>query len=597
MADAGGTPLLDLLRDRVDLARLPFTERGSRLLVFHEAAGFAVRLAERWFKVHGTLSGYRDRPALVDGWRFTDGCGRPLDGELATWPHRVDLRTRRGVFSLVFLDGESLLVALPPGPGGVTLRARTSQAAADRRGGTLSTADAVHRRIAITTNARLRDNRIEDDPDGGHRVRLAWIAEPGDALLLNITPRLGLNRYVPAPAEALAAAARRWLDWFTAVPPVAGPCRAQYYFAWWIMRAGLISSRFYTTRESMTPSKTHYVGVWQWDAFFHALAYRHVDMGLAKDQIRIIVDHQRPDGMMPDAVHDEGVVAHLATPVDADVTKPPLIAWAAWKLYQHDRDGEFLDELYEPLVRWNRWWYEHNDLDGNGLCEYQHPFSSGLDDSPLWDGGMPVESPDLNTYLCLQQEALAGIATVLGLGADARRWSGRAEATARRMVRHMWDPRAGLFQARRAGRPIPITTPVGLLPLLTGRLPDRITGRLVARLTDPAAFWPRYPVPSVALSDACFDAQQMWRGPTWVNLNYLLIEGLRRCGYHDEADALRRRTIRLIGRHRDIYEYYDPLTGEPPPKAASLFGWSAALFIELVLQAQAAGAGEEACHD
>lgn len=119
----------------------------------------------------------------------------------------------------------------------------------------------------------------------------------------------------------------------------------------------------------------------------------------------------------------------------------------------------------------------------------------------------------------------------------------------------------------------------------------------MARLTDPAAFWPRYPVPSVALSDACFDAQQMWRGPTWVNLNYLLIEGLRRCGYHDEADALRRRTIRLIGRHRDIYEYYDPLTGEPPPKAASLFGWSAALFIELVLQAQAAGAGEEACHD
>ena len=75
-----------------------------------------------------------------------------------------------------------------------------------------------------------------------------------------------------------------------------------------------------------------------------------------------------------------------------------------------DGDREFLEEIYEPIVRVNTWWFEKNDLDGNGLCEYQHPFSSGLDDSPLWDDGMPVESPDLNTYLFLQQEALGRMA-------------------------------------------------------------------------------------------------------------------------------------------------------------------------------------------
>ena len=180
-----------------------------------------------------------------------------------------------------------------------------------------------------------------------------------------------------------------------------------YYYAWWIMRAGLISSRFYTTREAMTPSKIHYVGVWQWDAYFHALAYRHLEMKLAKDQIRIVLDHQREDGMIPDAVHDEGTVTRLTFPIEADVTKPPLLAWSAWKLYEIDGDREFLDEIYEPVVRWNNWWFEKNDVDGNGLCEYQHPYSSGLDDSPMWDEGVHVESPDLNTYLCLQQEALA----------------------------------------------------------------------------------------------------------------------------------------------------------------------------------------------
>ena len=65
------------------------------------------------------------------------------------------------------------------------------------------------------------------------------------------------------------------------------------------MRAGLLSTRFYTTREAMAPSKIHYVGVWQWDAYFHALAYRYVDKRLAQDQLRIVLDHQQPNGHDP----------------------------------------------------------------------------------------------------------------------------------------------------------------------------------------------------------------------------------------------------------------------------------------------------------
>lgn len=584
--EAGASSFLALLRDRVDLERIPFTDRGSRLLVFWRPEGLEVRLAERWFKVHGTLSGYRERPAIVDGWRFTDERGRPLAVLRATWPHRVDLKTRRGRFSLAFVDAETVLVTLPPGRCGLVFRSRTVAGQTDRRGGVLVTEDVVRRRIGYTTNARVRHNRVEPSEGGGQRVTLGWDAEPGDALLINITPRLGLNRHVPPAEVALADAAGRWHAWFAAAPPVDGPYRSQYYYAWWVMRAGLISSRFFTTREAMTPSKIHYVGVWQWDAYFHALAYRHVDMALAKDQIRVVLDHQREDGMIPDAVHDEGVVAHLSFPVEADVTKPPLVAWTAWKLYESDGDREFLDEIYGPLVRWNAWWFERNDVDGNGLCEYQHPYSSGLDDSPLWDSGMPVESPDLNTYLCLQQEALGRIAETLGLTGDARLWRRRADAMAVRLIRGMWDEAAGQFAARAGGRRVDVSTPFGLFPLLTGRLPERIARRLVAQLTDPKRFWPRFPVPTVALDDPRHDASQMWRGPTWINVNYLLVEGLGRSGFPAEAAELRRRTLDLVAAQTDIYEYYDPVTGRPPPKAAAIFGWSAALFIELLLQEQ-----------
>jgi glycogen debranching enzyme len=580
------SPFLDLLKNRINLRQIPFSERGSRLMVFRADDHLAIRLAERWFKREGQLSSYRRRPPLVDAWQFTDGEGRSLEFELTTYPHRVDCQTALGVFTLAFVDPETVIVTLPPAVCGLTFRANLDQHRADRRGGTLRLTGDIRRNIAYTTNARLLRNETEAVGAESQATRL--VLDPsggGKALLLNITPRLGFNRWVPDPEAALEAAARRWHAWFAAAPEVAEAYRPQYYFAWWIMRAGLISTRFYTTREAMTPSKIHYVGVWNWDAYFHALAYRHVERRLAQDQLRILLDHQREDGMIPDAIHDEGTVTRLTFPIEADVTKPPLLAWAAWKLYEIDGDREFLDEIYEPVVRWNNWWFEKNDLDQNGLCEYQHPFSSGLDDSPLWDEGMPVEAPDLNTYLCLQQEALAKIAAVLGETAEAEKWAERAEAIAQRMIRSQWDADAGLFWASKQGKRVGVRTPFSLFPLITGRMPPEIVARLVAHLTDEKEFWTRYPVPTVAINDQKYEPLQMWRGPAWVNVNYLLIEGLERSGYPELARELRQRTLEMMMRNDDIYEYYHPETGEIPPKAASIFGWSSALFIDLALQA------------
>jgi len=580
------SPYLRLLRNRIDLRRVPFSERGSRLLLLCADDHFFIRLAERWFKLENQLAAYRDRPPLIDEWRFTDANDQPLAFELTTYPHFISCQTAIGDFSISFVDSETLLVALPEAHCGVTFHAHLDRAQADRRGGVLRLTGQIRRNLAYTVNARILNNEMVEIASGEQMIRLRVDAsEGGRAILINITPRLGFNRWVPEVGPTIELAARRWHEWFAAAPKVAEEYRTQYYYAWWIMRAGLISSRFYTTREAMTPSMLKYVGIWQWDNFFHALAYRHVEPRLAQDQLRILVDHQREDGMIPDAIHDEGTVTHLNFPVEGDVTKPPLIAWAAWKLYEHDGDSEFLNEIYEPLVRSNNWWFEKNDADSNGLCEYQHPFSSGLDDSPLWDEGMPVESPDLNTYLCLQQEALSKIAHVLGEREDAAVWARRAESMAQRLIEVAWDNKAGLFWASRNGTKINTRTPFNLFPLITGRMPRKIADRLVNHLTDEREFWPRYPVPTVALNDPKFDPMQMWRGPAWVNINYLLIEGLYRSGYTDLARELRRRTLELVAGQSDIYEYYHPQTGENPPSAASVFGWSAAIYIDLAIQA------------
>jgi glycogen debranching enzyme len=585
--------MLNVLKDRINLHHIPFSERGSRILVFQENNHFSIRLAERWFKLSGKISDYRNRPPILEDWIFTDVNGNPLPAGITTYPHCIQVETPLGTFIIVYQDSETLFVSLPATQCGMIFRARMDQAWVDRRGGVLRLTGDIRRNMAYTTNAKIFDNRASGGEGGSHQVALRMDASEGNkGLLLNITPRLGFNRWVPSPNIVLEAARQRWEAWYQAIPPVLPEYERQYLYAWWIMRVGLLSTRYYTTREVMTPSKAYYVGSWQWDNFFHALAYRHVDSRLAQDQLRILLDHQRDDGMIPDAIHDEGTVTHLEFPVEADVTKPPLLAWAAWKLFEYDRDREFLDEVYGPIKKWNDWWFEKNDVDGNGLCEYQHPFSSGLDDSPLWDEGMPVESPDLNTYLCLQQEALARIAAEIGELEDAKIWERRAQSMAKRLIDLQWDHKAGVFWASHLGKRVHTLTPFNLFPLITGRMPGEITGRLVKHLTDPSEFWSRYPIPTVAMNDPKFDPLQMWRGPSWANINFLMVEGLFRSGYPELARQLRARTLELLSGQDDIYEYYHPATGENPPKAAPIYGWSAALFIEMAIQATRESQGE-----
>lgn len=323
--------------------------------------------------------------------------------------------------------------------------------------------------------------------------------------------------------------------------------------------------------------------MWHWDAYFHALAFRHVDRRLAQDQILALLDHQMDNGFIPDVVHDEGLIVREDGPGGRDLTKPPLIGWAALKLFERGLGSDFLRQIYEPLVRWNNWWLETCDDDRDGIAQYNHPFSSGLDDSPLWDAGTPVESPDLSTYLCVHMQSLAAIARIIGRYEDAEMWDLRAADLVRRANAHFYDQSAGIFWAMKDHRPIRVLTPFNLLPIWTGQLAARQVRAVVANLTRSSTFWTRFGIPTVAKSDSRFDPNRMWRGPTWINVNYMMVEALSRVGYHALSDALVDRTIDLV-MQSGIAEYFNPISGTAPARAAPAFGWSAALFVDLLIR-------------
>ena len=574
---------LSLLRNHINLKKVPFSDRGSRLLVLQDSEGSSlyVKLAERLTTIQPDIEAYLRRPPFIQDLQLLDENGVALEFTTITYPHLVYLQTRVGDFTLVFQDEKTISLGLPPvTKSGIRFHVQPQFWEATEGGGVFKAV----RNLVYMSNGEPVCNEIKPDK-GGYIVEYIVEAQDDTAISITIHSAPHLHSGPQPLSTSCANAEKRWRDWFARVPAVEDKYRSTYAYAWWIMANNLIGPQGQIAYEAMMPSKLSYVGLWLWDSAMHTLAYRHVDPELGRNQIRAMLAYQLADGMLPDAIYDEGVISTIDHPIWAEVTKPPILAWAALKLHEIDPDPDFLQEIYVPLVRWNAWWFAMNDDDVDGLVQYNHPYSSGLDDNPLWDAGMPVESPDLNTYLCVQMGTLATIAEILGIEFEALMWRKRASAIVRRMISDMWDEESGLFCALHEEQPVAVATPFNMYPLWTGQLPNEIRERLLGHLTNPAEFWGEFALPSVAYNDAKFDPQTMWRGPVWVNINYFFIEALRQIGEVELAKQLRDNTLNLIMSHDSIYEYYNALTGDPPETAADVFGWTAAVFIDLAIQA------------
>jgi hypothetical protein len=323
------------------------------------------------------------------------------------------------------------------------------------------------------------------------------------------------------------------------------------------------------------------------------------------------------------------------------ITQPPLAAVAvervARALPTSERDA-FVDEMVPKLLAYHEWLFRERRLDDSPLVTLLHPWECGLDSTPPWmramrawrmpwflraaervhlarllrslrydtrylpateragdDDGlrmlalavhaahhdfdlrrMPrehsvlIEDVAFNAFFSAANRALHSLTGDLGAMqplADAQRDA----------LELLWHAPSAQYCSRDAvtHEPLPEPTIAGFLPLLTC---GEHVEELVARLQDPDAYWPAFPVPSVPLDADEHQEHRYWQGPTWVNTNWAIIEGLRAHDHGPLADELRARTLALVDAH-GFAEYFSPRTGEG--HGAPEFSWTAALTIEL----------------
>lgn len=148
-------------------------------------------------------------------------------------------------------------------------------------------------------------------------------------------------------------------------------------------------------------------------------------------------------------------------------------------------------------------------------------------------------------------------------------------------LEQLWDPYDGQYFSRDFVTHRLLTEPsiATFMPLYAGSITKERAAQIVKLLESERLFGTAFPVPSTPVNSAWFNPVCYWQGPTWVNMNWLIIDGLKRYGYHQHAEALREATLEMVA-NAGWREYFNPLTGEG--LGAKDFSWTAALAIDLL---------------
>jgi mannosylglycerate hydrolase MGH1-like protein len=166
----------------------------------------------------------------------------------------------------------------------------------------------------------------------------------------------------------------QWLDGDPAQPPPPPERRNGRNHAWTHLNNQEVLSM---------PDKWEYPWFAAWDLAFHCIPLALLDPEFAKQQLILFGRewYQHPNGQKPAYEWAFGDV------------NPPVLAWAAWRVYKIDQhrsgrsDLSFLERVFQKQMLYFTWWVNRKDTAGNNV--FQGGFL-GLDNIGVFDRSAPL---------------------------------------------------------------------------------------------------------------------------------------------------------------------------------------------------------------
>jgi alpha,alpha-trehalase len=352
----------------------------------------------------------------------------------------------------------------------------------------------------------------------------------------------------------------------------------------------------------------YYDQMWDWDGFFIGLHWANQDPANAKylrDWVLGFAGSADADGYVAGCITPNG-----PRPLFGKFAMKPFLAQGALIAARDLNDYEWIRPVWPAMKRVLEYRRRTQYDEKWKLWFWDNAMQSGADNNAALTNDPKDRSAilgvDASVYAMREYAAMAVLADRLGDPADAKTYRAEVLSTRHAILRQLWSARDGMFWNRRrdTGAMVRVVAWTNFLPLVDGLLPRDEGRRMIsAYLLNPTQMRSEHGFRSLSRFDPAYNNEATikpysnWRGPIWINANFLDWIVLQRYGFNDEARWLSETLATDL--HRDIqkwgsmHEDYDAENGEglaptvaqsPGGKFAGFVGWN--LLAEDMLQCE-----------
>tara|TARA_Y100001958_G_scaffold158462_1_gene156407 strand:+ start:2365 stop:3624 length:1260 start_codon:yes stop_codon:yes gene_type:complete len=319
------------------------------------------------------------------------------------------------------------------------------------------------------------------------------------------------------------------------------------------------------------------------------------------------------------------------------ITQPPIIATIIKKIVDQNKLNQSqlkrMKTIIKKLKKYLDWFFNYRDINKIGLVSIIHPWESGLDNSPIWDSSLDkvkieenlkYERRDLNVsrssnrplkkdydgYITLLNQFKKdkynpskivndSLFNVIDIGFNsiliratkdlvevAKKFNldftdlkNKISKSEESLIRFYKDEEQSFFSYDfKNHNLIKIDTISNYFVLFANLQNEDINNKIINKLKEYNS-QTEYFFTTVNPKDKTFEETRYWRGPVWINTNWIIYQGLLDKD-KNFSNLIKNKTLELL-ENKKFHEYYNYKTGDC--LGANNFSWSAALYLDLKL--------------
>ena len=319
------------------------------------------------------------------------------------------------------------------------------------------------------------------------------------------------------------------------------------------------------------------------------------------------------------------------------ITQPPILASVLRLIIERNKFSKVEIKKYYPFIlkikKCLEWFIKYRDPKHSGLISILHPWESGYDNSPLWDKPMsnieiennlqykrkdnkivkPDQRPlkiDYDRYVTIKNhlkemnydpkklyfkskfnvvdvgfnsiflKALKDLVFLLDQINKRSSFLKKYILLNEKKLIKLFNPKKMTFKNKDLKNNTSIEIPsITNFFMLFSDLKNKSVNKNLIKSLKKYCKNENYLFPSINSRHKSFEEKRYWRGPVWINCNWIIYQGLKNKD-KSFAEMIRKKTINLVEKKK-FREYYSCKSGLG--MGAKNFSWSAALYLDFVL--------------